>query len=149
MKQDYIKIYIDRLANEENFEQQGTLPSSILELNPSEASASDIAYDLKAYLADDHLILNFEASCQIKLPCKICNEPTTVDIKCLNQTILIPLSEVKKGAWEASDSIREQILLSIPPFAECEDSCPEREFVKKFLKNQSPQAETYKPFQGL
>jgi hypothetical protein len=149
MKTEYIKIYIDRLINEEQFEQEGKLPGSILELNETEAKASDINYDISAYLADDHLVMNFDADCSIQMPCKICNELTNLEIKLSHQTLLLPLSEIKKGVFEASESIREQILLNIPPFAECQGNCPEREFVKKFLKKHDPAGETYKPFQGL
>lgn len=149
MNTDHIRIYIDRLANEGEFEQDGVLPASILELDQREVESSDIDYKLKAYIADDHLVINFDASCTLKLPCKICNEKTTFDVKCMHQTLLEPLTEVKKGVFEATRCIREQILLSIPPFIECGGNCPEREFVKKFLKSQDTDTETYKPFQGL
>ena len=149
MNKEYIKIFIDRLVNEGEFSQAGHLPAAILELNQGEGQASDISYNLKAYITDDHLLINFDASCEITVPCKICNEATKVAIKVSKQTHSEPLEEVKKGAFEAASCIREAILLAVPEFTECGGNCPEREFVKKFLKSQNSQAETYQPFQGL
>lgn len=149
MNKEYIKIFIDRLLNEGEFTQSGQLPEEILELNPSEGKASPIAYNLKAYIADDHLVINFDANCDVTLPCRICNENTTIAIKLAKQIHLEPLEDVKKGAFEAASCVRSAILLALPGFAECGGNCPEREFVKKFLKKQNSQTETYQPFQGL
>lgn len=149
MNKEYIKIFIDRLVNEGEFFQQGELPGDILELNSSESTSGPIHYSLKAYITDDHLVVTFDAACDITLPCKICNESTAIKIKLTKQNHLEPLEEVKKGAFEAASCIRNAVLLAIPEFTECGGNCPEREFVKKFLKSQNSQAETYQPFQGL
>ena len=149
MKQDYLKIFIDRLQNEGEFSQSGELPASILDLSADEALAEPIQYKLSAYIADDHLVMNFDASCQIKLPCKICNEFTTADIQCPKQTYLEPLNDIKKGMFEATSVIREAILLNLPPYIECEGHYPARNDLKKYLKSENKQAEVYQPFQDL
>lgn len=147
MNHDYIKIFIDRLVNEGEFVQSGHLPWDILELKQGESEGSNVSYALKAYMTDGHLVLTFDASCDISVPCKICNENTKLTIALTKQTHLEPLEEIKKGAYDASICIRNAILLQIPDFAECHGACPEREFINKFLKNS--QTETYQPFQGL
>lgn len=149
MNKEYIKIFIDRLLNEGEFSQKGTLEGDILELKEGEGKAFNLCYDLKAYITDGHLLITFDTSCDITRACKICNENTSVSIKLKKQTHSEPIEEIKKGAYEASVCIRDAILLALPEFVECGGNCPEREFVKKFLKSQNSQAETYQPFQGL
>lgn len=148
MNTAYIQIFIDRLVNEGEFTQNGSLPQDILDLK-GEIKSSNITYALKAYITDGHLLLNFDASCDITLPCKICNEDTKIAISLVKQTHLESLEEIKKGVYDASMCIRNAILLLIPDFAECNGNCPEREFVNKFLKKKDSQTETYQPFQGL
>lgn len=149
MNTNTIKIFIDRLVNEGEFSQKGQFDSSFIELKGPEKIDGDISYDLKAYITDDHLVINFDTSCNILMPCKICNELTPVAIKCIKQSHLEPLENVKKGVFDASSCIRDAILLAMPDFTECQGNCPEREFIKKFLKTENQQAETYQPFKGL
>ena len=149
MKKEEIKIYIDRLANEGEFEQNGLLPASLLELSENDGKASEIAYKLKAYIADEHLVVTFDASCNLQLPCKICNELTPYQIDCAKQTHLEPLNGLRKGFFEASSCLRDAILLNVPPYCECLGNCPERTHLKKFLKQEHESAEVYHPFQGL
>ena len=149
MENNQIKIFIDRLANEGDFQQNGELDASVLGLKKDDALSGNILYNLKAYLADEHLVLNFDASCQLKLPCTVCNEFTSYNIDLKKQSALEPLNEVKKGVYDASQCIRDAILLQVPPYYECQGNCPERESIKKYLKAAHTDNESYNPFQNL
>jgi uncharacterized metal-binding protein YceD (DUF177 family) len=149
MNKEEIKIFIDRLVNEGEFVQSGQLSPSLLELDINEGVCGPLTYSIKAYVTDEHLLVTFDTSCELKLPCKICNEPSVYSINCPKQTHLEPLEDVKKGCFDAVDCIRETILLNIPPYWECEGHCKQREAINKFLKKSDKESEAYHPFQGL
>lgn len=136
MNTDSIKIFIDRLKVEGEFKEKGLLNPRILELDPKEAVASDISYDLTAYLVDEQLIVTFSASCTIDMPCKICNEFSAEKITINKNTQDIELSDIKKGVYDASTLIRESILLQTPPFHECNGQCKERSNITNYFKKQ-------------
>jgi uncharacterized metal-binding protein YceD (DUF177 family) len=148
MNTDSIKIFIDRLKVEGDFKEKGTLNPSILELDPKDAVASDISFDLTAYLVEEQLIITFSASCNISMPCKICNEFSDEKISITKSTQDIELSDVKKGVYDASNLIRENILLQIPPFHECNGNCKERSNLTNYFKKQDSKV-TNNPFSQL
>jgi hypothetical protein len=147
MKNNDLHIFIDRLVNEGEFEHSGTLDPAILGLNEQECIAGPILYQLKAYLADDHLVVTFDVKSLLKIPCKICNEFTDYDVNCTKQTHLEPLNELKKGFYDASECLTEAILINIPPFYECEGNCPQRASLAPFLKKETKKI--YSPFDEL
>jgi len=143
-----IKIFIDRLKVEGDFNETGALDSSILELDPKDATSSDIRYDLNAYLVDEQLIITFSASCTLMMPCKICNEFSNEKIFIEKSTQDIELSDIKKGVYDAAGLIRESILLQMPPFHECDGNCKERSNLNKYFKKEDSK-ETHNPFSSL
>jgi uncharacterized metal-binding protein YceD (DUF177 family) len=88
----------------------------------------------EAYLAGDHLIIKLEASALAQIPCAICNAPTEVPILLKNFYHAEPLEKLSSGVFDFSELLREDFLLELPQFTECNGTCPERKNMGKYLK---------------
>ncbi len=101
----------------------------------------------EVYLADEELILHFDASAQAIIPCSICNEPVEVKTEVLNYYHAESTAEIKTGFFNFQALLREAILLEAPQFAECEGGCPQRRQLDKFLKKpKASGGDGYQPF---
>ncbi len=153
---DAFKIFVDQLKDGETESLSEELPPVFLDVNEKDLTFRDpVRLEGEAYLAQDSLILHFSIHTEVQLPCSICNEVVKVPIRIENSYHAIPLEEIKSGIYNMTELLRENILLEIPLFAECnEGSCPKRKDLKKFFKtpkaNDSEDAdEGYKPFADL
>ena len=82
--------------------------------------------------------LSLEISTTQSLHCCICDAPFECPVRGIVVQQLIHASEEKSGIFDCRDLIRDELLLEGDRFQECEKGgCPEREFVKSFLKKGS------------
>ena len=82
--------------------------------------------------------LSLEISTTLSLHCCICDAPFECPVRGIVVQQLIHASEEKSGIFDCRDLIRDELLLEGDRFQECEKGgCPEREFVKSFLKKGS------------
>jgi uncharacterized metal-binding protein YceD (DUF177 family) len=133
---DNLKIYIDRLGDGQTHTIAETLPPEFMEIRDDELSYKDpIRLKGEAYVTDEHLIIQLNIETTALVPCSICNDLISVPVKIKNMCLTEPLEEIKTAIFDLTESIRETILLQTPLFNECNGgNCPEREFIKKFMK---------------
>ena len=67
------------------------------------------------------------------MPCSICNEWCTQTIK-VEGYYTLALAEIKGDKWDMTSLLREEILLEVPAFAQCQGSCPHHSDIKKYFK---------------
>ncbi len=143
-----LTIYIDRLSDGQEEVFEGTISSSFLGNDPKFQDTLSLAG--KAYVTGDHLILKFQASTAAWLPCSICNEQTLVPVNLINFYHAESTKEIP-SVFDFSKLLREDLLLQLPQFTECNGKCPERKNIEKFLKEPSLNASgnAQFPFSGL
>lgn len=152
-----LKVYIDRLKEGSAEKFTGQVPSSFLDLGDRElVCTSPITLKGEAYLASDHLIIKLDIKTSFMMPCLVCNEMTHIDVHVPDFTHAEPLSSIPGSIFDISDLIREDILVQLPQFIECNGgSCPEREEIKKYLKQKKEEgkskeaAQVHFPFSNL
>ena len=148
-----LKIYTDRMRDGQGDSFKGTISTDTLIPKELDVALSDnIEISGEAYLAGDHLILKLKAEATAKIPCSICNELVAVPITLDDFYHTEPLESIPAGVFDFSELLRNDLLLELPQFAECQGKCPEREGIKKFFKktnekNSSQNAQF--PFSGL
>lgn len=147
MKNHPLKVYIDRLKNEEVEQIEEKIEPDFLELAEEEFSfASPIVVNGQAYLTKDHLIVDLNIKAAAYLPCSMCNEKVEYSVEIDHFTHTMELSEIKGSIYDFSLEIRHALLLKIPQFIECnEGRCPQRKELSIYLKKSS---ETH-PFSSL
>lgn len=123
------------------------LPPTFLQIEEKELSfKSPIELKGKIYSTDDHLIINFTAKTEAGIPCSLCNQMTFIPLQTQEIYHTIPLVELKTTIFDLSDIIREEIVLLIPQFIECQGGrCPERKSLSKLMKSKSTSNHHY-PF---
>ena len=140
------KIYVDRLKDGQTETIEETLPPDLLEVKEKELQfTAPIHVSGKAYLAEDHLVLQLKIKTEATMPCLICNGS-------VQKKITIPsfyhTEEVGDIRWQIFDYLspmREAILLEVPNFVECMGSCPKRGELKSYLGK----GESQFPFKDL
>lgn len=139
-------IFIDRLKKEEVLHIKEETPSAFLEISEPELSFKDpVHISGKAYIVEDHLILQFNIQTTCDVPCCICNTLFTKNINIQSFYHAQPLEELKLPIFDYSLLVREAILLELPAFTECNaGNCPERTCVSKYLSTSNSF-----PFQDL
>lgn len=150
-----LHIYIDRLKAGQIGKISESISSNFLEIDEE-----DLIFDktveikAKAYLANDHLIVQFSVHATVSIPCSICNMMTKNILSLENLCFSLGLSEVKSAIFDFTDELRATILNAVPSFAECnQGNCPDRAFLKKYLKppvedGNSVKKDVYFPFEG-
>lgn len=147
-----LKFFLNDLEKGATKKFCGAYSPEFMELEESELSFSkDIELNVTAYLADQDLVLNVNAAAWAQMPCRICNQEAEVLISVNNHYHTQPKSEIKNGVVHVGkDVVRELILLGVPHFAECEGSCPQREGLKPYSREQKVrEEEAYRPFANL
>lgn len=150
MEDDY-KIFIDQLRDGKVEELNLSFPPDTLQVKES-ALSFDLPIEVKgeAYIAEDSLILHLDMETKGVVPCSICNRPVQVPIGVKGVYHAVPFDEIKTRVFDIRDIVRENILLEVPPFAECNGDCPERRTLAKYLKEQSDtDDEGFCPFKEL
>ncbi len=131
-------IYIDRLRDGQTLKIDEVCPTDFLEIHEDELSFLEpVTIQGKAYLADDHLVLQLDIRAQFVMPCSICNEKATLPIEIKNFYYVVPVEEIPTHMFDYSELLREEILLQVPTFAECQGGkCPERTTLTPYLKKE-------------
>lgn len=134
-----LKIYIDRLKDGHKQKMEEKLSPEFLEIEEEDLVFNDpILLHGEVYIANDHLVLHLDIETFAYLPCSICNDAVQAQVQIKNLYLTHPLSEIQGAVFNLKDEIRESILLQTPLFVECHQGrCPEREYLKKFLKSEA------------
>ena len=150
-----LHIYIDRLKTGQIERISESISSNFLEIDEQDLAFDKIfKLEAEAYLANDHLIIQFALNISAFIPCSICNAMTENFLKIDNTCFSIALSEIKGAVFDFTDEIRSTILNLVPSFSECnQGNCPDRPLLKKYLKtptkdDPSNKKDVYFPFAG-
>lgn len=151
---DTFKIFVDQLRDGHELKIQEQCSPAFLNVRESELIfEKDISVIGRAYLASDELVIQLQVDAQALIPCLICNEWVEVDIKLEDFYAAKPLAEIKGAIFDFSEILREEILLEVPQFTECDNGhCPKRTEIQKYLKqldDDQDEEEGYHPFAQL
>jgi len=138
-----LKIFIDRLKDGQIEKFKLEVPCDFLGIQEDDLSfIAPVTLKGESYLASDHLILKLHVETKILMPCSICNEPTKLPIVIADFTQAEPIENIRSSVYDYTEALREEILLQVPQFTECnEGNCPQRDSMKKFLKaEKAPEA---------
>jgi len=92
----------------------------------------------EASIMDDLFILKLSVKTKVSMPCSVCNKNTVFPIEIKEFYHTIPVAELPPSQFDYSELLREEILLLIPQFAECnQGKCPERATLPKITKDPS------------
>ncbi|OGN62202.1 MAG: hypothetical protein A3F09_00465 [Chlamydiae bacterium RIFCSPHIGHO2_12_FULL_49_11] len=89
----------------------------------------------RAYLAENTLIIHLNIEYTGKAVCIICNEKFEFKSRRKEQYITEEVENIPSGVYNLENDIRDAVILETPRYQECCDGkCPDRTFVKKYLK---------------
>lgn len=136
---EQLKIFTQQLSEDARETINLTLAPDFLDLKEDELRASSpVKIEGEAYVLDDMLMVQLEVETTIEMPCSICNKMTKVQLENKNVVVSLPLSELPSSVFDYTDLLREEIVMLIPPFAECKkNGCPERASLKPKPKEPS------------
>jgi len=130
-----LPLYIDRLRDGriENIEQE--LDPKQLDIIDDEIDCvKPIATSIKAYLADDFLIICLSLSAELLLHCRICNEQFAFPLTLSHIDQEIPLDEIHDAVFDVASMIREILLVEVPAYPQCGGKvCCNRDSIKKYF----------------
>jgi uncharacterized metal-binding protein YceD (DUF177 family) len=153
MTHDQLIIYTEQLRDGHKESIHLDLDPSFLDVHEKELSFNTpVHIEGEAYATETHLLFHLTVLAQAQLNCSVCNSPFSFAIKIEKLYHTIPLNELKSAVFDYSALIREEILLQIPPYAECSNGqCPERASLSSFLKNEETKENppTHFPFSNL
>lgn len=148
-----LHIYIDRLKTGQIEKISETLSSDFLEIDEQDlVFDKTLKIEAEAYLANDHVIIQFALNITAFIPCSICNTMTKIALNIDNTCFSIALSDIKSSIFDFTDELRATILNLVPSFTECnQNNCPDRSILKKYLKSpvkdgNSTKKDVYFPF---
>lgn len=141
-----LKIYIDRLGDGRTEKIEETVPPQIMGVNEKDLQFNHpINLFGKAYLAEDHLIIQLNIQTEIEMPCLICNERTQKKIGIASFYHTEEIAKIQGHIFDYTDPVREGVLLEVPSYVECVGNCPKRGELKNYLDK----GETQFPFADL
>ncbi len=148
---DELKISLSLFTEGNEVDIHAIFSSDFLDIHEKELKFLEIiSIQGKARRACDHILLEINAQCTALLPCSICNEWTSCPIVLNNVQLSKEVAEIKDNTFDATEMVREAILLEVPQFAECQGSCPERKnmecYCNKRAEKKNPK---YFPFEQL
>ena len=130
-----LKIYIDRLREEKTETIEETLSPAYIDVDePDLKFNAPVKNQGKAYLAEEHLVIQLKIETAAMISCSICNEPVKTPILLSNYYQTEELSQIKGQVYDYLLPLREAILLEVPSFVECMGNCPKRAELKKYLQ---------------
>ena len=153
-----LKIFIERLEPQTEYPLSHSLAPSFLQIEEKELIVTaPVDVKGKVFLTDHTLIFHLSCKTAIHMPCSICNK---MQVFFLNSTETIhsfDLEELRESTFDYSFLVREDLLLQIPQFAECnEGKCSERESLSSYIKKSpspikkgSSKQSSYFPFADL
>lgn len=133
-----LKIYIDRLSGERTEKIEETLAPSFIDVDEKDLQfPASVSLKGKAYLAEDHLIIQLKIETEAKITCAICNERVKqkIDVKQFYHTE--ELENIRGHVYDYTDPLREAILLEVPSYVECLGSCPKRTELKNYFQEET------------
>ena len=136
-------IYVDRLRDGTTEDLLFETSSDFLEVEDGEVLfTGPVHCKGSAYLAEKELILHASLKVQAKMNCKICGKEVNVPLHVEDLYHVVPLEKVRSGSYDFSTCAREEIILSVPHFAECDGNCSKRkeldQYFHKGFKDGSP-----------
>lgn len=133
---DTFKIFVLRLKEGHQEHLREELSPEFVDIQESDVKFQvPVRVEGLASLSDDTFLLKLHVETEVTLPCAICNQPVQVPLSIPDFLFTAPLSEVRGGVFDYRDTLREAILLEIPPRAECGGGdCPERAVLAQYLK---------------
>lgn len=128
-------INIDRLRKSGNLSLDAQVPPDFLFVEDSEIKFKEpVQVKGNIYVVDHKLVFHLDVSTLASVKCTICNSDTDIKIDVKDFYHIEEIAKLKSPIFNYSSILREEVLLEVPRFAECNDSCPEREFIKKYFK---------------
>lgn len=150
---DLFKIIISHLKDGQTEKIRAEAPPSFLEVDEPELSFDKpVRVSGDAYIAGEELVLHLNAGTTAIIPCSICTRPVALEVTTQPFYHIVPLGEIKGNEYNFGEIIRENLLIEVPSFTECEGNCPERENIKNYLKPEGEsegQDEGQQPFSHL
>lgn len=145
---DVFKIYIDRLKTKDLEDFETKVEPSFLMINENDLIFSkQIDVKGKAYLAQNDLIIDLNAKAYYNMPCTICSNMTESFLTIEHFIKAVPISSIKGAVFDFSSILRDEILLQLPQFIECNSgNCSQRTEINQYLKKDK---EKYFPFQDI
>lgn len=145
---EQFKIFLEALKGGKTEKISITTAPDFLDVNEENLHfTQDVNVSGEAYIADDTLVLHFDATAHAIIPCSICNAPVETTIQAKNFYHAEPLEDIKNGSFYFQDVLRETLLLETPAFAECcQGQCPKRQEIGKYLKTETS---GHKPFADI
>ncbi len=136
MHQDFT-INTDRVGKSGPIKINFETDTGFLEVNESRLTFADsVKIEGEAYVVEGELILNLKASCSVQMPCVVCNQPASRPVEIKNFYHAENVKQIRGAQFNFSQILREEILLEVPHFIECNlGSCPERAFIKSYIKS--------------
>lgn len=146
-----LKIYIDRLKDGRKELIQEQFSPEEIALNDQEIPFSGpVSLKAEVYLVDDELVLHLDLSATSTHSCSVCNQEVKHSIIIKNCYQTVEKSQIKGAIYDMSGLLRELLLLEVPSFVECEDNCPRRKDMEKFLKRVDEKSASHEnPFSHL
>lgn len=151
MKSEQLKIFTEQLKDGRKEKIDLVLSSGFLDLTEQEIQTPyPVIVKGEAYCLDELLMIALDVETAIEMPCAICNSATRVPLQNKNILLSIPLSELPSAIFDYSDLLREEIIILIPQFVECQaGSCPERKEIQPYLKTDNKAHSHNFPFADL
>ena len=144
----HLKIHTQQLRDGKRQEIEHVLPPDFLQVEEQDlVFKSPIYLKGEAYVTDDHLILQLSAQTEVMMHCNLCNEMIFIPLQTEEIYHTIPLSELDSTIFDFSDLVREEIILLIPQFVECQGGrCPQRNLLSKLMKTKANSTPHHTPF---
>lgn len=148
--EDNLSIYIDRLNDgKTQVIEDKILKTDFFEDEKDLKFGPSIEIRGKAYLTNDHLVLDIGATTSVSMPCLVCNQLVPYALTMEKQKLTIPLEEIASKIFSFKDLLRENLLLQLPQTIECSNGCVERKNIEQYLTKEKQNSSTHFPFSGL
>jgi len=131
-----LQIYIDNLKQDKIIKEKISSKDLDIEEEKELIFKKDILIEGKAFLLNKNIIINLNIEFFISMPCSICNRFIEKKILIKNLYIIEKIANIKYY-YDLKDEIRNACFLEIPSYAECNNSCPERQYIKKYLSKKN------------
>jgi uncharacterized metal-binding protein YceD (DUF177 family) len=130
-----LKIYVDRLSHERTEKIEETLTPEVVDVDEKDLKfQSPVSLKGKAYIAEDHLVIQLDIGTEALIPCAICNNGVKRQITIKGFYHTEELEKIQGHVYDYTDPLREAILLEVPSYVECLENCPERTELKNYLQ---------------
>jgi uncharacterized metal-binding protein YceD (DUF177 family) len=89
----------------------------------------------KAYVVDGNLLIHIDVTTSYQAHCRVCNELCTFPLELQGLYLTEELANISSRGYNFKEALREAILIEIPVYAECEGNCPNRDYIKDYLRS--------------